>query len=181
MRQKKQKDVAKENEFYMQLLQQALPVEPPNCVTTQAEPSAITDKTVNVKPTPPVKHSERNGIANGVVANGTPAIAQKPHRKSVEKSKEPHPDVEKQKPAHHHSNGSVVGVTLVEEPVVENDSKAQTTNRRKEKHRETVDREAKEQAEYIQRLETDCKRLRTDLQNSRSSEQELRAQVIANG
>lgn len=179
MRQKKQKDVAKENEFYMQLLQQALPVETPqNSATTQTEPSAITDKTNNTKST--TKHqTERNGVANGVVANGTPAIAQKPHRKSIEKSKE-HTENDKQKTTHHHSNGNVIGAPIVEETtVIENDitNKTQTTNRRKERHREIVDKEAKEQAEYIQRLETDCKRLKTDLQNSRSIEQELRAQV----
>lgn len=177
MRQRKQRDVAKENEFYMQLLQQALPLESQNSATTQTETSpAITEKT-NTKQTS--QKSEKNGVANGVISNGTPAIAQKPHRKSVEKSKEH--SVEQEKPQKsavaHHSNGNAVGAGISEETsLTENDVSTKAQNRRKERHRE--EREAREAAEYLQRLEMDSKRLRADLQSSRASEQELRAQVI---
>lgn len=167
MRQRKQRDVAKENEFYMQLLQQALPVESQS-TTTQTEPPQITEKTKQIK-----QHTDKatNGVPNGVIANGTPAIASKPHRKSVEKSKE------HSEKTIAHTNGSVVGVAVVEEVIVESDVSVKTqNNRRKERHRE-ADREAKEAAEYLQRLENDAKRLRADLQSSRASEQELRAQV----
>lgn len=179
MRQRKQRDVAKENEFYMQLLQQALPVESQTSATTQTEAPAITEK---AKSTTQKKETEKNGVANGVISNGTPAITQKPHRKSVEKSKEhasageagaPQEKVARSAIAHH-SNGNAVGAGISEETsLLEND--VSTKARRKERHRE--EREAKEAAEYLQRLETDTKRLRTDLQSSRSSEQELRAQV----
>lgn len=47
--------------------------------------------------------------------------------------------------------------------------------RRREKKEQDKDREA---AEYLQRLETDAKKLRSDLHLSRASEQELRLQVI---
>lgn len=172
MRQRKQRDVAKENEFYMQLLQQALPVESQTSTTTQTEPPAIAEKAKSTQ-----KQPEKNGVANGVISNGTPAIAQKPHRKSVEKSKE-HNDVGSDKSARstisHHSNGNAVGAGISEETNLA-DSDLNTKARRKERHRE--EREAKEAAEYLQRLETDTKRLRADLQCSRASEQELRAQV----
>lgn len=168
MRQRKQRDVAKENEFYMQLLQQALPIETQTSATTQTEP--LIEK--NTKQ----KHSEKNGVANGVISNGAPAIAPKPHRKSVEKSKE-HTESEKTRTVSH-SNGNVVGAGVAEENTCECDVTVKTqANRRKERHRE-VDREQKEAAEYLQRLETDTKRLRADLQSSRANEQELRAQVM---
>lgn len=168
MRQRKQRDVAKENEFYMQLLQQALPIETQSSATTQTEPPQIEKNTKQ-------KHTEKNGVANGVILNGTPAIAPKPHRKSVEKSKE-HTEISEKMRTISHSNGNVVGAAVAEENT-ESDVTAKTqTSRRKERHRE-VDREQKEAAEYLQRLETDAKRLRADLQSSRASEQELRAQV----
>lgn len=178
MRQRKQREVAKENEFYMQLLQNALPEERQN---NAQEAPAISEKNSNTKQTNVNQKSEKNGIANGVISNGTPAIAQKPHRKSVEKSKE-HIVEEKQQQQQqrntvtHHSNGNAIGAGISEETSLDNESTKATQNRRKERHRE--EKEAKEAAEYLQRLEMDTKRLRTDLQSSRSSEQELRAQVI---
>lgn len=185
MRQRKQRDVAKENEFYMQLLQQALPLESQASAMTQTENTspAITDKTnTNTSTKQTTQKSEKNGIANGVISNGTPAIAQKPHRKSVEKSKE-HPveqektrERERNSTVSHHSNGNAVGAGISEETsLIENEASTKAQNRRKERMRE--EREAKEAADYLQRLEMDTKRLRTDLQSSRANESELRAQV----
>lgn len=190
MRQRKQRDVAKENEFYMQLLQQALPVESSSqnnsATTVQNETSpTLSEKTTNnSKPTQSQNQkTEKNGVANGVISNGTPAIAQKPHRKSVEKSKEHIIEQEKQQKnsnntvsSSHHSNGNAIGAGITEETSLQdNDISTKEKNRRKERHRE--EKEAKEAAEYLQRLEMDTKRLRADLLSSKSSEQELRAQV----
>lgn len=70
---------------------------------------------------------------------------------------------------HVHSNGSVVGL---DDSVPQEHEHKQT--KRREKKEQDKEREA---IEYLQRLETDAKKLRTDLQSSRASEQELRLQV----
>lgn len=102
MRQRKQRDVAKENEFYLQLMQQALPVDTTSAAEVQQQPEstgtvAVTSVTAspqnasNGKIHQPNRQShERNGhIMNGVttVPNGVAGHA-KSHRKSLEKSKE---------------------------------------------------------------------------------------------
>lgn len=185
MRKRKQRDVAKENEFYMQLMQQALPVEATQSPQLEAAsnaivpaPSPVQSKISNVK-----AHDKNGHIPNGHIANGVHHTTNhgKSHRKSVDKCKEQtdhensirHSDRQKQ-------NGLCVS-TITEDtshnqvdPPVEH-NRAQTI-RRKEKKEHDKERE---QNEYIQRLETDVKRIRNDLQNSRASEQELRLQVAA--
>lgn len=86
--------------------------------------------------------------------------------------------------SHPHSNGTVVGAGAAtdeasspsEQPAEPRQSAAAAAAaaaaaRRREKKEQDREREA---AEYLQRLETDAKRLRADLQSSRASEQELR-------
>lgn len=66
MRQRKQRDVAKENEFYLQLLQQALPID---TTVTQIEPAPTTTNSTPAPPprqTPPVRQSH---TSNGQINN----------------------------------------------------------------------------------------------------------------
>lgn len=196
MRQRKQRDVAKENEFYLQLMQQALPADsPPVNSTQQAETTAI----VPVTPPPPIQNGstkthanarqshEKNGhIPNGVtIANGINTHSSKPHRKVAEKSKEhaehdhrhAEKQIERQKVNHSHSNGTAVGAGAEEATTTTVEPEAAKNTRRREKKEQDKEREA---TEYLQRLEMDTKRLRLDLQSSRSSEQDLRLQVGRN-
>ncbi|CAH1108244.1 unnamed protein product [Psylliodes chrysocephalus] len=195
MRQRKQQVVAKENLFYMQLMQQALPIETCTAAAEQIEPPSNA-----VVPVQPVLNSnklhnnrqshEKNGhIPNGAIANGVHNTnthnTKSHHRKSVEKCKDQdqqqqqqhgsdrdHKHSDRQKINYLHSNGSVVTSTI-EESGESTDSRPM---RRREKKEQDKDREA---AEYLQRLETDAKKLRSDLHLSRASEQELRLQVAS--
>ena len=121
---------------------------------------------------------EKNGhVPNGTVANGVHIHSQKSHRKSVDKVRESDHDhkhierhTDKQKVNHSYTNGTVVGAGT-EEVVPEPEPKASRKREKKE-----LDKE-RENAEYMQKLESDIKKLRLDLQSSRNSEQELRIQV----
>ncbi|XP_066992431.2 macoilin-1 [Anabrus simplex] len=76
MRQRKQKDVAKENEFYMQLLQQALPQEPQ---MSQSCHNMSPEKSRGVS-------SNDTAISNGIVHSTTQSSTTKNnHRKSLDK------------------------------------------------------------------------------------------------
>ncbi|XP_056634273.1 macoilin [Diorhabda sublineata] len=190
MRQRKQQVVAKENQFYMQLMQQALPIETCAVAPEQVEP--VSNAVVPVQPV--LNHSkiqnsrqshEKNGhIPNGAIANGV-HNTKSHHRKSVEKCKDQdqhgndhntkHSDrhIDRQKVNHAHTNGSVVNTSMEEGNGHETEMKPV---RRREKKEQDKEREA---AEYLQRLETDCKKLRSDLHLSRASEQDLRLQVAS--
>lgn len=128
---------------------------------------------------------EKNGhIPNGTIANGVHNAhsTKSHHRKSVDKCKD-HGDqhdhkhtvdrhIDRQRVSHSHSNGAAVGAGAEDVPPQEPEPRP--TTRRREKREQDKEREA---AEYLQRLETDAKKLRVDLQSSRASEQELRLQV----
>ncbi|KAK9887915.1 hypothetical protein WA026_000218 [Henosepilachna vigintioctopunctata] len=198
MRQRKQRDVAKENEFYMQLIQQALP---PEAVMQPVEPaenaivpvvSPVQNITKNNNHNKNLSHQDKNGhIPNGHIANGVHSSHGKSHRKSVDKCKNDQNDHEqskhidkhdkhidrqqKQQINHSHSNGSAVGAGA-DEVSHHVEPEPRHPPRKREKREQDKEREA---AEYLQRLETDVKRLRSDLQSSRASEQELRLQVAA--
>lgn len=186
MRQKKQKDVAKENEFYQQLMQQALPVEAaPQTPTSTAilpqehnhttSPQATTQLSTAVVTTRP-HHVKQDRERNGHVPNGIPngLHGQRSHRKSVDKAKEAELEhKERHSDRQRMGNGTVTGAGTEETVAPEPEPKP--SGRRREKKEQDKDREA---AEYLQRMEMDVKRLRTDLQSSRASEQELRLQVI---
>lgn len=187
MRQKKQKDVAKENEFYMQLMQQALPVDTSNNLQiheTSNTAVVLTQNNVQNNKTHSRQSSERNGhlpngtIANGIHHNSHNGSSQKPHRKSVEKIKEDHDHrhlekhIDRQKINHSHTNGVALGTGVEEITSIETEVKPTRRREKKEQDKE------KETLEYLQRLEMDAKKLRVDLQSSRASEQELRLQVI---
>ncbi|KRT78572.1 hypothetical protein AMK59_8581 [Oryctes borbonicus] len=186
MRQKKQRNVAKENEFYLQLMQQALPVDSTSSLQVQ-EPCntavAVAQNHVQNSKVHSRQSNEKNGhVPNGTIANGvhSSSTSQKPHRKSVDKIKDgdhEHRHIEKhidrQKVNHPHVNGVAIGASTEEITIVEPEVRP---TRRREKKEQDKEREA---SEYLQRLEMDSKRLRVDLQSSRTSEQELRLQVAA--
>ncbi|KAB0793090.1 hypothetical protein PPYR_12710 [Photinus pyralis] len=186
MRQRKQRDVAKENEFYQQLLLQALPLDVGASAPSESASNAIVPATqlhnnVKIQNTTNRQSHEKNGhIPNGTVSNGIHHNhIQKPHRKSLDKSKEHvehearHTLESRQRTSQHsHTNGSAIGAGSEEFVASELENKPSKRRERKEqdKDRDTL--------EYLQRLETDGRRLKTDLQNSRQSEQELRLQVV---
>ncbi|KAF5291422.1 hypothetical protein FQR65_LT01733 [Abscondita terminalis] len=185
MRQRKQRDVAKENEFYQQLLLQALPLDVGVNSQTESASTAIVPAIQiqnNIKIQNASRQSqEKNGhIPNGTLSNGI-HHAQKPHRKSLDKSKEhvehenrhtdKHTLENRQKTQHVHTNGTALGAGS--EDFIAHEPENRPT-RRREKKEQDKDKEA---LEYLQRLETDNRKLKTDLQSSRQSEQELRLQV----
>lgn len=108
MRQRKQRDVAKENEFYLQLMQQALPAD--TTATTEIASDQQQENTPNVVSTSSIIHNHSNVSSktqqqqqnnsrqshekNGHMVNGVGALTNgvghtsKSHRKSLEKSKE---------------------------------------------------------------------------------------------
>ncbi|XP_063916196.1 macoilin isoform X2 [Zophobas morio] len=199
MRQRRQRDVAKENEFYMQLMQQALPLDavapppaaqqppPEQPASTAIVPAPVQNAKVHSHSSggklhqhPHPHHPDRNGhVPNGTIANGVHPTSRAHHRKSVDKCREHedahrHADRQRQS-AHAHTNGAAVGAGA-EEAAQEHEQRAAAAARRREKKEQDKEREA---AEYLQKLEADAKRLRADLQSSRASEQELRLQVAA--
>nr|CAH7763382.1 unnamed protein product [Callosobruchus chinensis] len=229
MRQRKQQHVAKENQFYMQLMQQALPAEavkpPPPPPAPHHDPAhpqnaiepphALAHSTVqnNHKLHNSRQSHEKNGhIPNGTIANGlhTSYSSKSHHRKSVEKCRDQHDqqhdhrhtDRQQRSSSHAHQNGSAVqsgggsggqqtstddcsstGGSQPSSPVLEHPegvllrgSGGGGGRSKREKREQDKEREA---AEYLQRLEGDAKRLRSDLHSSRASEQELRLQVAA--
>lgn len=89
---------------------------------------------------------------------------------------EKHVDKQQKLNSSQHSNGAAVGAGAEEVTTPEPETRPTPVpnTRRREKKEQDKEREA---TEYLQRLESDAKRLRTDLQSSRQSEQELRLQV----
>ncbi|KAL0275614.1 UNVERIFIED_CONTAM: hypothetical protein PYX00_003417 [Menopon gallinae] len=105
MRQRRQKEVAKENEFYMQLLQQALPAQQE--VQTPVINSTSPEKN---KGTPsPITEQDNLKMSNGSVANGVTvspnSSVKNNHRKSLDKG--PEKDQQDKKISHNHTNGSI--------------------------------------------------------------------------
>lgn len=106
MRQRRQREVAKENDFYIQLLQQALPVQqevPQTPVTTNTTSPEKSKGT----PSPTTEHDSK--LSNGSVANGIPVppnnSTKNNHRKSLDKG--PEKDQQDKKVSHSHTNGSI--------------------------------------------------------------------------
>ncbi|CAG2062794.1 unnamed protein product [Timema podura] len=93
--QRKQQEVAKENEFYMQLLQQALPLEQP---TSPTQPATTHN-------TSPEKSRGETTLSNGAVPSGAltphPTAGKNNHRKSLDKGEDG------KAAKYSHSNGSV--------------------------------------------------------------------------
>ncbi|XP_029668926.1 macoilin-1 isoform X4 [Formica exsecta] len=267
MRQRKQKDVAKENEFYLQLLQQALPLEQQAMSMQQIQPQVQSQtqhvttsleqhiKTQTHKLSPqynPSPEKSREGsnssietnVQNGGVHNSSQITSQAQsattkgtHRKSLDKSEKQEEQHNKHNVSNNspsdkndkrfiHSNGNTVShsdIQLIERVgsvndfdvnevekdksikgcgnttiksqsngsvtgkwnnVKESRDSSSTTNVQRERKTRQVKNtgditaeQQKQQDDYYQRLETDIKRLKSDLQSSRQLEQELRSQV----
>jgi hypothetical protein len=110
MRQRKQREVSKENDFYLQLLQQALPVE-----LASPQPQLETPCTEKSS-----KALENGSIANGAVHNHTPqpSVAKNNHRKSLDKGTSSGDEPKEKK----HMNGSITGdIEYLEKPGSVND------------------------------------------------------------
>ncbi|XP_019868737.2 macoilin-1 [Aethina tumida] len=219
IRQRKQREVAKENEFYMQLIQQALPVDMNPAIQQQKElqnsngegggntgggggalvlahqPHHQGHRVHNNR-----QSHEKNGhIPNGTIANGVQHGSKSHHRKSMDKCKEHDHDhregrQHKSNHNHSHSNGTAVGAGAddglsnqhdsssasdTQPPTTQTASKPTSASTRRARKEQQQDNGHRETLETVQRLEADVKRLRTDLQSSRASEQELRLQVAA--
>nr|CAD7256887.1 unnamed protein product [Timema shepardi] len=197
MRQRKQQEVAKENEFYMQLLQQALPLEQP---TSPTQPATTHN-------TSPEKSRGETTLSNGAVPSGAltphPTAGKNNHRKSLDKGEDG------KAAKYSHSNGSVhteldfiqrlSSINDFDENEVEKDKSTKGNNVLKSgkwvcnqvrenavnTQREKKNKANKESLEncsqnhkddYCLRLEADVKRLKADLQSSRQTEQDLRSQ-----
>ncbi|XP_019758630.2 macoilin-1 isoform X1 [Dendroctonus ponderosae] len=179
MRQRKQQHVAKENVFYMQIMQQALPAErPPDPPSDQVRQSiapivAIAASSVqNNHKVHNHSHKEKNGhIPNGTIPNGVNHGTRSHKKSAIDKSRD-HTSVTDRhiKINHSHSNGSVVDF---HEETTDHEPKQVKRRDRREQDKE------REAHEYLQRLETDTRRLKSDLQQSRASEQDLRLQVAS--
>ncbi|XP_059472046.1 macoilin isoform X2 [Neocloeon triangulifer] len=202
MRQRKQREVSKENDFYLQLLQQALPVEltppTPPLETTCAEKSS--------------KALENGSISNGSVHHhhstpaSQPSVAKSNHRKSLDKGASNGDEAKEKK----HMNGSITGdIDYMEKPGSINDFdenevdkdksskgslksnsakwsqvKENSVNSQRERknkaNRESPSTEANpvpQKDENSIRLEAEIKRLKADLHSSKQSEQELKSQI----
>lgn len=237
MRQRKQRDVAKENEFYTQLLQQALPVE--SCTstpvtnnnstslcnggaggaqlndshhhqtptaTTAIVPATINNNNNNNVQNNKIRQSDRdrsgnssnNNMSNGGIKsshnnkkadkchqnhNNHNSHESEKHFQSHDKHNERHSDRQQQIKNHYScSNGTAHSVPpsphSVDEETAEVPPKPSHRRReRREQHQQ--DAKEREAAEYLQKLESDAKKLRNDLQLCRISEQDLRLQVAA--
>lgn len=100
MRQRKQRDVAKENEFYLQLMQQALPADTTTTTTAdvaeqqQQDTSVIHTHNHNASIKAQQQNNRQSHEKNGHVMNGVGTMANgvghtsKSHRKLIEKSRE---------------------------------------------------------------------------------------------
>ncbi|CAB3379015.1 Hypothetical predicted protein [Cloeon dipterum] len=204
MRQRKQREVSKENDFYLQLLQQALPVEQtpqPQVETACSEKSS--------------KALENGSISNGSVHNhhhSTPAsqqasVTKNNHRKSLDKGTSNSDEPKEKK----HINGSITGdidymekssgsINDFDENEVDKDKsskgslksnsakwsqvKENSVNSQRERknkaNRESPTSETNsipQKDEHSIRLEAEIKRLKADLHASKQSEQELKSQV----
>lgn len=119
MRQRKQKDVAKENEFYMQLLRQALP---PELQQPQPPPEPQQQQQTlqqNQQLTPDKSKGESNGVVHQISITNSLPVPKKDHKKHTEK---PEREKDKDKSLHQanestsekcpfkysHSNGSLL-------------------------------------------------------------------------
>ncbi|XP_039280202.1 macoilin-1 [Nilaparvata lugens] len=114
MRQRKQRDVAKENEFYMQLLQQALPIEQqPQQQPQQQQQQQTTTTSHTTSPEKSKGNSPMgDGVSNGVghTATNQTQSTKNNHRKSLDKGEREKntPDSEhKASKIYAHTNGSI--------------------------------------------------------------------------
>lgn len=193
LRLRKQKDVQKDNEFYFQLIQQALPPELQNVEKQKALPAK----------------SEEEVISNGNVPvdKSSTSSTSKPSSKDEKESKKSTKDTENEddiqyieqslpkkttdinsfdESVEHFANDQQAknfkqnGIGKVSSSKL-NSNKENSSKKGKNYNKADLSSSAfannKDEAAYIQRLENDVKRLKTDLQISRNTEQELKSQI----
>ncbi|KAJ9575398.1 hypothetical protein L9F63_025651, partial [Diploptera punctata] len=201
MRQRKQKDVSKENEFYMQLLQQALPLEQQQIQQPLPQQQQQTCHNTSPEKSRGGASSAEVGISNGVAHHIAPApqtsTTKNNHRKSLdkgekEKSAEAENKSSSEKAAKYsHTNGTIHtelefierlgSVNDFDENEVEKDKSVKGSVQPLKSNSSNSANHHKD--EYcisfpiVCRLEADVKRLKTDLQSSRQMEQDLRSQI----
>ncbi|XP_014276968.1 macoilin [Halyomorpha halys] len=174
IRQRKQREVKKENQFYMNLLAQALPIESVQSSNQQQPPDKI-------------KAETSNGVIHHLSCSST---SNKQQRKSVDKSvSEPY------------ANGSAHTEIECTEKLKESDeleiekekcpsnnkkkgsSGSQRENRKNQSKNHSKASESppltaeQQREEYCLRLECEIKRLKNDLSSSRQNECDLRSQL----
>ncbi|EEB13966.1 Macoilin, putative [Pediculus humanus corporis] len=190
IRQKKQKEVAKENEFYMQLIQQALPIQ---------EDLANAPELLNVTNSEKIRGSLSSTESDtGKICEGfsigpvqLKIIGKNYHRKSCDKDLEK--DRQEKKVVHISLNNSVNSEMEGTEKLKTQDkinkgnlnkSVSEYTNNNHKEKKNKSNKEGHSDAngigykdEYLLRLENDVKKLKVDLQISKQSEGELRSQL----
>ncbi|XP_045197028.1 macoilin-like [Mercenaria mercenaria] len=191
LRLRKQKDVQKDNEFYFQLIQQALPPELQNVEKQKALPAK----------------SEEEVISNGSVPVDKSSTSSSTKSSSKDESKKSSKDTDNEddiqyieqslpkktadinsfdESADNFANDQQAknykqnGIGKVSSSKL-NSNKENSSKKGKNYNKADISSSAfannKDEAAYIQRLENDVKRLKTDLQISRNTEQELKSQI----
>lgn len=199
LRLRKQKDVQKENEFYFQLIQQALPPELQNVEKQKALPAKSEEEVISNGSVPVDKTSSSTTTTTNTVKSSS-----KDDKESKKSSKDTENDddiqyIEQSLPKttsdinsfdesaenfandHHSKNYKQQnGIGKVSSSKL-NSNKDNSSKKGKNYNKPDLSSSAfannKDEAAYIQRLENDCKRLKTDLQISRNTEQELKSQL----
>ncbi|KAL3204434.1 hypothetical protein MRX96_011450 [Rhipicephalus microplus] len=208
MRLRKQKEVAKENDFYLQLLQQALPPEPPSITSSSSDKSLC-----KMGEESPPGQQRVPGESQGTAADTEGSTAPPPRRTSSVNDFDASTDEVRDKTAFKVngvcSNGgsNVLSTSVTTRSSKWNQHQQQanctkeavstasggSTSRRATKNNCTTTNNNLSNSsltamplavvghhprdEHYQRLEADVKRLKTDLQASRQTEQELRSQL----
>ncbi|XP_060570217.1 macoilin-like [Ruditapes philippinarum] len=192
LRLRKQKDVQKDNEFYFQLIQQALPpelqnVEKQKALPAKSEEEVISNGSVPVdkSPTSSSAKSSSKDDSNKKSSKDTENeddiqyIEQSLPKKtadinSFDESADSFANEQQAKNYKQNGIGKVSSSKL-------NSNKENSSKKGKNYNKADISSSAfannKDEAAYIQRLENDVKRLKTDLQISRNTEQELKSQI----
>ncbi|XP_064613038.1 macoilin-like isoform X2 [Liolophura sinensis] len=191
MRLRKQKDVQKENDFYIQLLQKALPQELQNSYTEQKALTSKTDEEVisngttgkrTSKSTDDDKEGKKSSKATDddddidFYIEQTPPVAKKSNVNELVECSEQNLANDQQQKAFKASSSSLSSSKTSGNKL--NSSKDNTSKKGKNYSKDLSPATfSNNKDEVISRLETDIKRLKADLQASRNCEQELRSQI----
>ncbi|KAL4232556.1 neuronal signal transduction [Mactra antiquata] len=198
LRLRKQKDVQKDNEFYFQLIQQALPPELQNLEKPKALPAK----------------SEEEVISNGSVQIDKSSTVTSSSSSSAKSSKEDKDNKKSTKDTDNDDDLQYIeqslpkkttdinnfdessenfasdqqaktykqnGIGKVSSSKLNSNNKENSSKKGKNYNKADLSTSAfannKDETAYLQRLENDVKRLKTDLQISRNTEQELKSQI----
>ncbi|XP_052238993.1 macoilin-like isoform X2 [Dreissena polymorpha] len=214
LRLRKQKDVQKDNDFYFQLIQQALPPELQNVEKLKAIPAIPEEEEISQLPAETIKAPPVTSSTAATTAASTASVTQssspnpsKSTGKDKEKSKvtddlEIDDDAQyiEQKQANkatdinsfnenaenfandqqaktYKQNGISTKVHSVKLNSNEKKSSSKPKNYNKPDISSAAFANNRDESAYLQKLENDVKRLKNDLQTSRSTESELKSQI----